>query len=99
MGDFSIDALVGSGLYDPLLGPGQQSEEGSQALQAIKAGSDLAEARIWVCPVCGDTFVGSPPDKCPVCGASLNDADPDEHRHEAEADPGPMAKLREIKFE
>jgi hypothetical protein len=34
-----------------------------------------------------------------VCGASLNDADPDEHRHEAEADPGPMAKLREIKFE
>ena len=36
---------------------------------------------------------------CPVCGASLNDADPDEHRHEAETNPGPMAKLREIKFE
>jgi rubrerythrin len=41
----------------------------SQALQALKAGADLAEAKIWVCPVCGDTFVGSPPDKCPVCGA------------------------------
>lgn len=35
VGDFSIDALVGAGLYDPLLGPGQQSEEGRQALQAI----------------------------------------------------------------
>lgn len=41
----------------------------AQALQAIKAGTDLAEAKIWVCPVCGDTFVGSAPDKCPICGA------------------------------
>jgi uncharacterized protein len=36
---------------------------------------------------------------CPVCGASLNDADPAEHRHESEADAGPMAKLREIRFD
>jgi uncharacterized protein len=36
---------------------------------------------------------------CPVCGATLNDADPAEHRHDEEADPGPMAKLREIRFE
>jgi uncharacterized protein len=36
---------------------------------------------------------------CPVCGASLNDADPAEHRHADPADEGPMAKLREIKFE
>ncbi|MGH2993311.1 MAG: YceD family protein [Solirubrobacterales bacterium] len=36
---------------------------------------------------------------CPVCGASLNDADPAKHRHEADADPGPMAKLREIRFD
>lgn len=36
---------------------------------------------------------------CPVCGESLNHADPAEHRHESEADRGPMAKLREIKFE
>jgi uncharacterized protein len=36
---------------------------------------------------------------CPVCGASLNDADPAEHRHDDERDPGPMAKLREIRFD
>jgi len=36
---------------------------------------------------------------CPVCGAPLNDADPADHRHETEADAGPMAKLREIRFE
>ena len=35
---------------------------------------------------------------CPVCGISLNDADPAEHEHADEAPPGPMAKLREIKF-
>lgn len=36
---------------------------------------------------------------CPVCGASLNDADPAEHRHEDAAEPGPFAKLRELRFE
>lgn len=36
---------------------------------------------------------------CPMCGASLNDADPAEHRHEDERAPGPMAKLKELKFE
>jgi uncharacterized protein len=36
---------------------------------------------------------------CPVCGATLNDTDPAEHRHEDQADTGPMAKLREIRFE
>ena len=36
---------------------------------------------------------------CPVCGVSLNDADPAEHRHEAEREPGPMAKLKELKFD
>lgn len=40
-----------------------------KALDAVRAGHDLAEARIWVCPVCGDTFVGEAPDTCPVCGA------------------------------
>ena len=35
---------------------------------------------------------------CPVCGASLNDADPDEHRHDPEPDPR-WAKLRELKLE
>jgi uncharacterized protein len=32
---------------------------------------------------------------CPVCGASLNDADPAEHRHDPEPDPR-WAKLREL---
>jgi uncharacterized protein len=32
---------------------------------------------------------------CPVCGASLNDADPEEHRHESGGDPR-WAKLREL---
>jgi uncharacterized protein len=32
---------------------------------------------------------------CPVCGASLNGADPAEHRHEPEPDPR-WAKLREL---
>ena len=36
---------------------------------------------------------------CAVCGASLNDADPAEHRHEEQAAAGPMAKLREIRFD
>jgi uncharacterized protein len=36
---------------------------------------------------------------CAVCGASLNDAEPAEHRHETEAPAGPMAKLREIRFD
>jgi rubrerythrin len=39
----------------------------SQALEAIKAGRDLTASGIWVCPVCGNTFVGTAPEKCPVC--------------------------------
>jgi uncharacterized protein len=35
---------------------------------------------------------------CPVCGQSLNEVDPDHHRHESEPDPR-WAKLRELKSE
>jgi uncharacterized protein len=35
---------------------------------------------------------------CAVCGESLNDADPEAHRHETGGDPR-MAKLRELKLE
>jgi uncharacterized protein len=35
---------------------------------------------------------------CPVCGASLNDADPAEHRHETAPDPR-WEKLRELKLD
>ena len=35
---------------------------------------------------------------CAVCGESLNDADPEAHRHSASGDPR-MAKLRDLKLE
>lgn len=35
---------------------------------------------------------------CPVCGATLNDADPADHRHEPAGDPR-MAKLRDLKLD
>jgi uncharacterized protein len=35
---------------------------------------------------------------CPVCGVSLNDTDPEQHRHDPEPDPR-WAKLRELKLE
>ncbi len=47
-----------------------------QALAALQAGGDLAEASIHVCPVCGHTVIGEVPDLCPVCmaqGAGFNE--------------------------
>ena len=38
------------------------------ALAAVKDGIDIAEAKVWVCDVCGNTFVGEHPDVCPICG-------------------------------
>jgi uncharacterized protein len=35
---------------------------------------------------------------CPVCGESLNDADPEAHRHQSGGDPR-MAKLRDLKLD
>ena len=39
-----------------------------EALKSVKAGSDLAEAPIYVCEICGNTVIGEAPDKCPICG-------------------------------
>ncbi|UCC19442.1 MAG: rubrerythrin family protein [Promethearchaeota archaeon] len=39
------------------------------ALEAIEKGKDLEKDDIYICPVCGYTHEGKPPDKCPVCGA------------------------------
>jgi rubrerythrin len=39
----------------------------SKALESVKSGADLPAAKIWICPTCGNTFVGDAPDKCPVC--------------------------------
>ena len=38
------------------------------ALECLKAGTDTPAAQYYVCPVCGFTHAGPPPDKCPVCG-------------------------------
>ena len=38
-----------------------------KALEALKANKEPAKADYWVCPVCGNTFEGSVPDKCPIC--------------------------------
>ncbi|HET8975198.1 MAG TPA: DUF177 domain-containing protein [Solirubrobacterales bacterium] len=45
-------------------------------------------------PLCREDCAGL----CAVCGESLNDADPEAHRHDTGGDPR-MAKLREIKFD
>ena len=45
-------------------------------------------------PVCRADCAGL----CPVCGESLNDADPEAHRHSQGGDPR-MAKLRDLKLE
>lgn len=34
--------------------------------------SNLKDEDIWVCPVCGNTFVGRAADKCPVCATPKN---------------------------
>ena len=41
----------------------------NEALEAVKAGTDMADAPVRVCPVCGHTVVGDAPDQCPVCKA------------------------------
>ncbi|MHA1985689.1 MAG: rubrerythrin family protein [Promethearchaeota archaeon] len=39
------------------------------ALEAVESGKDLKKQDVYICPVCGYTVEGEPPDKCPVCGA------------------------------
>jgi rubrerythrin len=43
-----------------------------RALEAAKAGKDLAETTFYVCSVCGHIEFGSPPESCPVCGAKAS---------------------------
>lgn len=38
------------------------------ALEAVSQGKDLAESRIFLCPVCGHIELGAPPATCPICG-------------------------------
>lgn len=40
-----------------------------RALEAVEQGRDLAEARFYLCPVCGHIEFGAPPERCPICNA------------------------------
>jgi len=42
----------------------------SVALEAIENGKDLEKKEVYICPVCGYTHEGDPPESCPVCGAA-----------------------------
>ena len=41
-----------------------------KAKDAVANGQDLKVGEIHICPVCGFTGEGEPPDQCPVCGAA-----------------------------
>ena len=38
-----------------------------RALEAAGQGRDLAEAKFYLCPVCGHIEFGAPPERCPIC--------------------------------
>ncbi|MBF0261283.1 MAG: rubrerythrin family protein [Magnetococcales bacterium] len=40
-----------------------------QAIAALSSGKDLAGDSFHICPVCGHTEIGPPPERCPVCNA------------------------------
>lgn len=40
----------------------------AQAKQAVKEGQDVKLDDVYICPVCGYTHEGAPPENCPVCG-------------------------------
>jgi rubrerythrin len=40
-----------------------------KAAEDLSAGKDISKVDYYVCPVCGYTMEGEPPDICPVCGA------------------------------
>ena len=37
------------------------------AKETVDSGQDMRDAKIYVCPVCGNVFVGTPPALCPIC--------------------------------
>jgi rubrerythrin len=42
----------------------------AESKKDIEKGEDIKLGEVYVCPVCGYTHEGDPPDKCPVCNAS-----------------------------
>lgn len=41
----------------------------ADAQKAAERGEDFDIGEVHVCPVCGFTHIGEPPDRCPVCNA------------------------------
>jgi len=41
----------------------------ADAKLAAEAGQDIEIGKVYICPVCGFTHIGEPPDRCPVCNA------------------------------
>lgn len=39
------------------------------SLEAVENGKDLEKKDVYICPICGYTHEGEPPEVCPVCGA------------------------------
>jgi rubrerythrin len=39
------------------------------AKKTVAAGGDLSLDTVYICPICGYTVEGEPPEFCPVCGA------------------------------
>ncbi len=39
-----------------------------KALEAVRAGKDLEVTAVYLCPVCGNVALNTPPGVCPVCG-------------------------------
>jgi rubrerythrin len=39
-----------------------------KALEAVNAGNDLPERKVFVCEICGHTVYDKAPEKCPICG-------------------------------
>jgi rubrerythrin len=42
------------------------------ALDAARQGQDLAQAEVYLCPVCGYIELGRPTADCPICGTKAN---------------------------
>jgi rubrerythrin len=43
-----------------------------EAKAAAEAGGDMEIGEVHVCPVCGFTHIGEPPERCPVCNTRSN---------------------------
>jgi rubrerythrin len=40
-----------------------------EALNALNNKMDMSNRTVWLCPVCGNIFLGQTPEKCPICQA------------------------------